>query len=42
MREIEIEGYSPEEILNLPDEQLDALALSGESLVFRPGSANIL
>jgi hypothetical protein len=29
MREINIEGYSPDEILALPDEQLDALILSG-------------
>ena len=42
MREINIEGYSPEEILGLPDEQLDALVLSGEPLVFRAGSAEIL
>jgi hypothetical protein len=42
MRRIEIEGYTPEEILGLPDEQLDALALSGEPLVFRAGSAEIL
>ena len=42
MREINIEGYSADEILNLPDEQLDALALSGEPLVFRVGSAEIL
>jgi len=33
MREINIEGYSPDEILGLPDEQLDLLALSGEPLV---------
>ena len=26
MRQINIEGYSPDEILGLPDEQLDALA----------------
>lgn len=42
MREINIEGYSPDEILGLPDAQLDALVLSGEPLVFRAGSAEIL
>ena len=42
MREINIEGYSPDEILNLPDEQLEALVLSGEPLVFRAGTAEIL
>ena len=42
MREIDIEGYTPDEILDLPDEQLDALVLSGEPLVFRAGSAEIL
>lgn len=42
MREINIEGYSIDEILSLPDEQLDALVLSGEPLVFRAGSAEIL
>ncbi len=42
MREINIEGYSPDEILDLPDEQLEALALSGWPLVFRAGSAEIL
>jgi hypothetical protein len=42
VREINIEGYSPDEILNLPDEQLEALVLSGEPLVFRAGTAEIL
>jgi hypothetical protein len=42
MREIEIEGYSSDEILNLPDEQFDVLVLAGEPLVFRAGSAIIL
>ena len=42
MKQINIEGYLPDEILNLPDEQLDALALSGEPIVFRAGSAEIL
>jgi len=30
MREINIEGYSPDEILDLPDEQLDARALHAQ------------
>jgi hypothetical protein len=42
MREINIEGYSPDEILGLPDEQLDGLVFSGEPLVFRAGTAEIL
>ena len=42
MKQINIEGYSPEEIINLPDEQLDALVLAGEPLVFRAGTAEIL
>jgi hypothetical protein len=42
MRQIDIEGYTPDEILDLPDEQLDALVLSGEPLVFRVGSSEIL
>ncbi len=42
MKRINIEGYTPTEILDLPDEQLDALVLSGEPLVFRAGTAEIL
>lgn len=42
MRHINIEGYTADEILDLPDQQLDAFALSGEPLVFRAGSAEIL
>ena len=42
MRQINIEGYTADEILDLPDEQLDAFALSGEPLVFRAGSAQVL
>src|SRR5690349_3578836 len=40
--EILLEGYSPEEILALPDEQLRLFVLTGEPLVFRVGSAEIL
>jgi hypothetical protein len=42
MKRIDIEGYAADEILDLSDEQLDALALSGEPLVFRAGTAEIL
>ena len=42
MKQIDIEGYSPEEILSLPDEQFDAFVLTGEPLVFRAGTAEIL
>ena len=42
MKKIDIEGYTPEEILDLPDDQLDALVLSGEPLVFHAGTAEIL
>jgi hypothetical protein len=40
--EINIEGYLPDQILSLPDEQLDAFVLSGRPIVFRAGSAEIL
>jgi hypothetical protein len=40
--EINVEGYSPDQILSLPDEQLDAFVLSGRPVVFRAGSAEIL
>jgi hypothetical protein len=42
MREVDIEGYTANEILNLPNEQLDAFVLSGRPIVFRAGSAEIL
>ena len=42
MKQITIEGYSHDEILGLPDEEIDALVLSGKPLVFRAGSAEIL
>ena len=41
-REIDIEGYSPAEILSLPDEQIEAFVFAGEPFVFRAGSAEIL
>ena len=42
MKQINIEGYSPDEILSLPDKQLDDLVFVGEPLVFHAGSAEIL
>ena len=37
-----IEGYSSEEILGLPPEQLKAFVFTGKPLVFKTGSAQIL
>lgn len=37
-----IEGYTSDELLALPNEELRAIALSDEPLVFRAGSANLL
>lgn len=37
-----IDGYRPDELLDLPLEQLQTIALSGETLVFRIGSAEAL
>ena len=42
MKQIDIEGYTGDDILGLPEQQLDALVLSGEPLVFRAGTAEIL
>ena len=42
MRQIDIEGYSADEISNLPDEQVDEFVLCGRPIVFRAGSAEIL
>jgi hypothetical protein len=42
MRQVAIEGYSPSEILNLPDEQMDTFVFCGEPTIFRAGSAEIL
>ncbi|MDP6447262.1 MAG: hypothetical protein QGG36_20390 [Pirellulaceae bacterium] len=41
-RAITIEGYSPEEILELPADSLNAFVFCGEPIVFRAGSAEIL
>ena len=42
MKEISIEGLSPDEILQLKDEEMDQLVLIGQPLVFRAGSSEIL
>ena len=42
MRQIDIEGYAADEILNLPDEQVDEFVLCGKPIVFRAGSAELL
>jgi len=41
-RSIDIEGYTPEEILALPDAQIEAFFLMGTPLAFRVGTAEIL
>jgi hypothetical protein len=42
LRRILIEGYSVDEILALPNEQLDQLVFCGEPVIFRIGSLEIL
>src|SRR5687767_775690 len=41
-RVIEIEGYTPDELLAMPDEQIRAFVFTDEPLVFRVGTAEIL
>lgn len=41
-RQVLIEGYTPDDILALPDEQIAALIFTGEPLIFQVGSATIL
>ena len=41
-QQITIEGYTPDEVLALPDDELEALIMTGEPLAFRAGSAEIL
>jgi hypothetical protein len=41
-REVLFEGLSEQEILNLPQEELENLILLGEPIVFRAGSAVVL
>jgi hypothetical protein len=40
--QIQFEGYTENEILALPKEQVVAMILTGETIVFRAGSATIL
>src|SRR5262245_39147684 len=42
VKKILIEGYTPEELLSLPDEQIEAFVFAGRPLVFKAGSAEIL
>jgi hypothetical protein len=41
-REILFEGFSSDEILRLPAEQIEKLVLTGEPIVFSAGTARIL
>jgi len=41
-KRILIEGYTPEEILSLPDEQIESFIFAGAPLIFKAGSAEIL
>lgn len=41
-KHILIEGYSPEEILALPHEQIEAFVFTNTPLVFKAGSAEVL
>ncbi len=41
-KQITIEGYTAEELLNLPEEQVDAFVLCNQPIAFRIGSAEIL
>ena len=41
-KEILFDGFSQEEILNLPAEQIEQLVLNGQPLVFRVGTATVL
>jgi hypothetical protein len=42
LKSILIEGYTQEEILSLPPEQLKSFVFTGKPLVFKAGSAQIL
>jgi hypothetical protein len=41
-KQILIEGYTPEEIQSLPDEQIEAFVFTDKPIVFRAGSAQVL
>lgn len=42
MPQVLLEGYTIDEILEFPKEELEAIVLRDEALVFRVGSANML
>ncbi|QIF04627.1 hypothetical protein [Roseimicrobium sp. ORNL1] len=42
MRTITIEGLTPDEILGLPKEHFDQLIFTGDPIVFRAGTAEVL
>jgi hypothetical protein len=42
MNEILFDGFTDDELLALPAEEIDALVLTGQPLVFRAGSATVL
>jgi hypothetical protein len=42
LKPILIEGYTPQEILGLPPEQFNNFVFTGNPLVFKAGSAQIL
>lgn len=41
-KQILIEGYRPDEILELPGEQIEAFVFAGTPIVFKVGSAEVL
>jgi|ERR1041385_6484250 hypothetical protein len=41
-KSVDIEGYTPDEILNLPDELIEAFVFCDEPFAFKAGSAEIL
>jgi hypothetical protein len=41
-RIVTIEGFAPEEILSIPDKELDAWVFSATPIVFRAGTAEVL
>ena len=41
-KQVTLDGFTPDEILALPDADINTLVLCGEPLVFRVGSAEIL
>jgi hypothetical protein len=42
VKSIKFEGYSSDEILALPDDQLEAFVFVGEPIIFKAGSSEIL